>query len=926
MPPFVLVDGSYFLFRAFHALPPLTTSTGLHTNAIRGAISAIQKLMRRTQPTHMAVIFDTPEPTFRHKLSPIYKGDRPSMPEELSQQIPYLHALIKAQGIPLYSLPGAEADDIIGTLAKRAVLEGHHVLISTGDKDMAQLVNEHVKLEDSFKDRVLDEAGVYEKFGVHPHQIIDYLTLMGDASDGIMGVPGVGAKTAAKLLNEYGSLNNIIANVDQLKGKISQNIKDNLDNIKIDHQLASIVCDLELNLDWHELKLSNPNVDHLRDLYTELEFRNQLQSLDHPNNPNSPAYQQTSQNIMKAAKNTEATAAQDGIAEDHASLSSQDDQLGTASYHTVLKQEDWDSLLQRMQQADHFAIDTETTSLDYRIAELVGFSVAFDANDAYYIPLAHDYENAPEQLNREAVLAQIKPILENENIRKIGHHLKYDAHIFANHGIIIQGWYFDTMLASYVLNAAATRHGMDDVARVYLSHLTTTFEQIAGKGAKQKTFNQIELEVAAHYAAEDAHVTYRLYEVLSAKLQPFPELVNILHNIEMPVARVLTGMEEDGIKLDHAFLDQLSVEFSETMQTLENQATELAGEAFNIASPKQVGEVLFDKLGIKGGKKTATGQYSTSESVLEKIEHPLAEVILEHRGLAKLKNTYTDRLVEQSHDTTHRVHTSYHQALTATGRLSSTDPNLQNIPIRTQIGRQIRKAFIAPEGRVLLAADYSQIELRLMAHFSQDDALVHAFQHGQDVHRRTASEVLSIAIEDVTNDQRRQAKAVNFGLLYGMSEFGLIRQLGFTREESQNYIKQYFHRYPGIYEYMQRTRQLALEQGFVETILGRRLYTPDIDARNMMVRKAAERAAINAPLQGSAADIIKIAMIEVDKILPKDQAKLLLQVHDELVFEADESIAEELSRQITDVMQSVVQISVPLVVEVGQGLNWDAAH
>ena len=926
MPPFVLVDGSYFLFRAFHALPPLTTSTGLHTNAIRGAISAIQKLMRRTQPTHMAVIFDTPEPTFRHKLSPIYKGDRPSMPEELSQQIPYLHALIKAQGIPLYSLPGAEADDIIGTLAKRAVLEGHHVLISTGDKDMAQLVNEHVKLEDSFKDRVLDEAGVYEKFGVHPHQIIDYLTLMGDASDGIMGVPGVGAKTAAKLLNEYGSLNNIIANVDQLKGKISQNIKDNLDNIKIDHQLASIVCDLELNLDWHELKLCNPNVDHLRDLYTELEFRNQLQSLDHPNNPNSPAYQQTSQNIVKAAKNTEATAAQDGIAEDHANLSSQDDQLGTASYHTVLKQEDWDSLLQRMQQADHFAIDTETTSLDYRIAELVGFSVAFDANDAYYIPLAHDYENAPEQLNREAVLAQIKPILENENIRKIGHHLKYDAHIFANHGIIIQGWYFDTMLASYVLNAAATRHGMDDVARVYLSHLTTTFEQIAGKGAKQKTFNQIELEVAAHYAAEDAHVTYRLYEVLSAKLQPFPELVNILHNIEMPVARVLTGMEEDGIKLDHAFLDQLSVEFSETMQTLENQATELAGEAFNIASPKQVGEVLFDKLGIKGGKKTATGQYSTSESVLEKIEHPLAEVILEHRGLAKLKNTYTDRLVEQSHDTTHRVHTSYHQALTATGRLSSTDPNLQNIPIRTQIGRQIRKAFIAPEGRVLLAADYSQIELRLMAHFSQDDALVHAFQHGQDVHRRTASEVLSIAIEDVTNDQRRQAKAVNFGLLYGMSEFGLIRQLGFTREESQNYIKQYFHRYPGIYEYMQRTRQLALEQGFVETILGRRLYTPDIDARNMMVRKAAERAAINAPLQGSAADIIKIAMIEVDKILPKDQAKLLLQVHDELVFEADESIAEELSRQITDVMQSVVQISVPLVVEVGQGLNWDAAH
>ncbi|UUM27600.1 DNA polymerase I [Acinetobacter colistiniresistens] len=921
MPPFVLVDGSYFLFRAFHALPPLTTSTGLHTNAIRGAISAIQKLMRRTQPTHMAVIFDTPEPTFRHKLSPIYKGDRPSMPEELSQQIPYLHALIKAQGIPLYSLPGAEADDIIGTLTKRALAEGHHVLISTGDKDMAQLVNQHVKLEDSFKERVLDEAGVFEKFGVHPNQIIDYLTLMGDASDGIMGVPGVGAKTAAKLLNEYGTLSNIIANADQLKGKISQNIKDNVDNIKIDHQLASIVCDLDLALDWHDLKLSNPNVEQLRDLYTELEFRNQLQSLDHPNNPNSSAYQQTAQSIAKAEQKAEPV-----VAEDHANLSSQDDQLGEATYHTVLNQHDWDVLLQRMQQADHFAIDTETTNLDYRFAELVGFSVAFDAKDAYYVPVAHDYEGAPEQLNREQVLAQIKPILENENVKKIGHHLKYDAHIFANHGITIQGWYFDTMLASYVLNAAATRHGMDDVARLYLSHLTTTFEQIAGKGAKQKTFNQIELEVAAHYAAEDAHVTYRLYEVLAAKLKSHPELVNILHNIEMPVARVLTGMEEDGIKLDHQFLDQLSVEFSKTIQSLEAQAAELAGEAFNVASPKQVGEVLFEKLGLKGGKKTATGQYSTSESILEKIEHPLAEVILEHRGLAKLKNTYTDRLIEQSHDSTHRVHTSYHQALTATGRLSSTDPNLQNIPIRTPIGRQIRKAFIAPEGRVLLAADYSQIELRLMAHFSQDDALVHAFQQGQDVHRRTASEVLGIAIEDVTNDQRRQAKAVNFGLLYGMSEFGLTRQLGFSREESRSYIARYFQRYPGVLDYMERTRQIAREQGFVETILGRRLYTPDIMASNKMIKQAAERAAINAPLQGSAADIIKLAMIAVDKMLPKDQAKLLLQVHDELVFEADAAIADELSKQIADVMQSVLEISVPFVVEVGQGPNWDAAH
>ena len=919
MPPFVLVDGSYFLFRAFHALPPLTTSTGLHTNAIRGAISAIQKLMRRTQPTHMAVIFDTPEPTFRHELSPIYKGDRPSMPEELSQQIPYLHALIRALGIPLYMLPGAEADDIIGTLAKRAEAEGQQVLISTGDKDMAQLVTEKVTLEDSFKEKPMDIQAVFDKFGVWPHQIIDYLTLMGDASDGIMGVPGIGAKTAAKLLPEYGSIGAILENVDHIKGKVGQNIKDNADGIALDHQLASIVCDLDLNFGYADLKLQDPNVEALRNLYTELEFRNQLQSLDHPNNPNNSNYKQDAKTVAAPTANEIET-------EDQATQSSVDDQLGAATYHTILDQAHWDALLQRLQTAQRFAFDTETTSLDYRVAEIVGFSIAFDAKDAYYVPLAHDYEGAPQQLNRDQVLAQIKPILENNAVDKIGHHLKYDAHVLENHGIHLQGWYFDTMLASYVLNSVATRHGMDDVARLYLSHLTTSYEQIAGKGVKQKTFNQIEIETAAHYAAEDAHVTYRLYEVLSAKLQKHPELVNILHNIEMPVARVLTSMEENGIQLDLKFLDQLGVDFSQTMQDLENQIVELAGENFNVSSPKQVGEILFDKLGLKGGKKTATGQYSTSESVLEKIEHPISSLILDYRGLSKLKSTYTDGLLKQANNDTHRVHTSYHQALTATGRLSSTDPKLQNIPIRSEIGRQIRKAFVAPEGRVLLAADYSQIELRLMAHFSQDDALLDAFNHGQDVHRRTAAEVLGIALEDVTSDQRRQAKAVNFGLLYGMSEFGLIRQLGFTREESQNYIKQYFQRYPGIYEYMQRTRQVALEQGFVETILGRRLYTPDIAARNMMVRKAAERAAINAPLQGSAADIIKMAMIEVDKMLPQAQAKMLLQVHDELVFEVDADAADELAPKLAEVMQSVVEISVPLVVEVGKGNNWDEAH
>ncbi|WP_298142149.1 DNA polymerase I [uncultured Acinetobacter sp.] len=916
MPPFVLVDGSYFLFRAFHALPPLTTSTGLHTNAVRGAISAIQKLMRRIQPSHMAVIFDTAEPTFRHHLSPMYKGDRPSMPSELAEQIPYLHDLIRALGIPLHYLSGAEADDIIGTLAKRAEALGHQVLISTGDKDMAQLVTEKVTLEDSFKERPMDVQGVFDKFGVWPHQIIDYLTLMGDASDGIMGVAGIGQKTAAKLLTEYGSIGGILENVDHIKGKVGQNIKDGVEGIALDHQLASIVCDLDLTFGYDDLKIQEPNVNELRRLYTELEFRNQLQSLDHPNNPNSSQYQKTNQ----------ALAMQSPEAVQQAAETSQDDQLGQAKYHTVLSQADWDALWARLNSATRFAFDTETTSLDYRIAEIVGFSVAFDAQDAYYVPLAHDYEGAPEQLNRDVVLAHIKPILENPNIDKIGHHLKYDAHVLENHGIHLQGWYFDTMLASYVLNSVATRHGMDDVARVYLSHFTTTFEQIAGKGAKQKTFNQIELEVAAAYAAEDAHVTYRLYEVLDEKLQAVPELSHILHHIEMPTARVLTLMEENGIQLDLAFLAQLGNDFEGAIASLEQQIIELAGESFNVSSPKQVGEVLFEKLGLKGGKKTSTGQYSTNESILEKLEHPIAELILEYRGLTKLKSTYTDGLIKQANENSARVHTSYHQALTATGRLSSTDPNLQNIPVREQIGRQIRKAFVAPQGRVLLAADYSQIELRLMAHFSQDDALVDAFNHNQDVHRRTAAEVLGIALEDVTGDQRRQAKAVNFGLLYGMSEFGLTRQLGFSRQESQDYIKKYFHRYPGIYEYMQRTRQVALEQGYIETISGRRLYTPDINARNMMVRKAAERAAINAPLQGSAADIIKMAMIEVDKILPQDQAKLLLQVHDELVFEVDAEIADQLAEQLRDVMQSVIQLSVPLIVEVGKGLNWDEAH
>lgn len=910
MPPFVLVDGSYFLFRAFHALPPLTTSNGLHTNAVRGAISAIQKLMRRVQPTHMAVIFDTPEPTFRHELSPNYKGNRPSMPEELAEQIPYLHAVIQALGIPLFKLSGAEADDIIGTLTKRAVAEGMQVLISTGDKDMAQLVNEQVTLEDSFKEKVMDTAGVIEKFGVRPDQIVDYLTLMGDAVDGIAGVAGVGAKTASKLLNEYETLENIIANAHNIKGKIGQNIANSLEQIKLDHQLATIICDLDLNLDWHDLKLSAPNTEELKRLYTELEFKTHLQSLNHPNNPDNPRYQAMDSAITTTTAQTPTTPAQ----------------LGTATYHTVLTAEQLNDILQQLQQAELVVLDTETTALDYLQAELVGIALAFNAEHCYYIPVAHDQELAPTQLNRDDVLAQLKPYLESPQLKKIGHHLKYDQHIFKRYHIELNGIYFDTMLASYVFNSVATRHNMDDVARVYLGHLTTSFEQIAGKGAKQKTFNQIELSVASAYACEDVQVTYRLYQVLYAKLAEIPELLNILFNVEMPVSNILMEMEETGILLNDKMLGQLSDEFSKHIQQFEQHAHEILGESFNLGSPRQVGEVLFDKLQLKGGKKTSTGQYSTNESILEKIDHPIIEPILNYRSLTKLKSTYTDGLKDRMIADTRRVHTNYHQAVTTTGRLSSSDPNLQNIPIRDEIGRQIRQAFIAPEGYVLLAADYSQIELRLMAHFSQDVALVDAFHQGQDIHQRTASEVLGIALDDVTSDQRRQAKAVNFGLLYGMSEFGLIRQLGFTRQESQEYIKQYFQRYPAIYEYMQRTRHLASEQGFVETILGRRLYTPDIHAQNMMVRKAAERAAINAPLQGSASDIIKLAMIAVDKVLPKQHARLLLQVHDELVFEVKQEYVDELAQHIQQVMQQVYTLNVPLVVEVGQGQNWEQAH
>lgn len=931
-PPFVLVDGSYYLFRTYHALPPLRNRDGLHTNAVRGTVNALNKLMRTYQPTHMAVLFDTKEPTFRHELSVEYKAHRPPMDSELSEQIPYIHAVIQALGIPLIIQPGAEADDLIGTLATQAQSMGHEVLISTGDKDMAQLVNERVVLEDSFKGSRMDVQGVIDKFGIRPDQMIDYLTLMGDASDGIKGIPGIGQKTAAKLLQEYENIGGILENVEKIKGRAGKNLVEYADTIPLNHQLASIVTDLPLNLAYEDLKIQDYQVDKLRELYTELEFKNDLQSLNHPNNPNN---KNSSLNNNPVHQNQNEQIDQGHI--DHENALIKKYQQGDVNYQTICAEEDFTALLEKLESAEQFVFDTETTSLDWRQAEIVGLSFALPAqnhaHDACYIPLTHvndSGERHAEQLDRDMVLGKLKPIFENANIGKIGQHMKYDAHVLANHGIALKGWAFDTMLASYVLNAAATRHGMDDLATYYLNYTTTSFEQIAGKGAKQLRFDQIAIDTASNYACEDADITYRLYDVFSKKMAADSTLTELLLNVELPSAEVLTEMEANGILLDHEVLNTLSEQFQSEIDTLEQQAHELAGKAFNVASPKQLGTVLFEDLGLKGGKKTKSGQYSTSEAVLSKIDHPLVAAILEYRSLAKLKNTYTEALVKQADTSTKRVHTSYHQAITSTGRLSSTDPNLQNIPIRTENGRLIRKAFVAPTGKVLLAADYSQIELRLMAHFSEDDNLLYAFNQGLDIHAATAAEVMQKAVADVTSEERRQAKAVNFGLLYGMSAFGLAKQLGIGRGEAQDYIDQYFTRYPSVLEYMHNTRMSAHEQGYVQTILGRKLYTPDVKSQNRMVKNAAERAAINAPLQGSAAEIIKLAMVAVHQKLAAntehDHANMLLQVHDELVFEVAASKADDTAQLIKTTMQNVLPLKVPLVVEVGKGDNWDAAH
>ena len=950
-PPFILVDGSYYLFRTYHALPKtMQNSQGLVTNAIRGTLNALLKLMRRYHPTHMAVCFDTKSPTFRHAMSEEYKANRPKMDVELAEQIPYIHSLVVALGIPLLRIEGAEADDIIGTLAHRAVAEGHHVVISTGDKDMMQLINDCVILEDSFTGKVTDSAGVVEKFGINPNQMIDFLTLMGDSSDGIKGVPGIGKKTAKDLLNEYGNIDNMLKNVANIKGRAGKNLVEYADDIPFNAQLATIVTDLEIGQDWRDLKINTDpcaHIDELRALYSELEFRNELASLDHPNHP-ANANGNGAQSVADSQADVESQAQIAKSLQSSIIDNIKDSKTHDKAWHTVLDEPAFDSLVTLLESAPHFVLDTETTSVYWRQAELVGLSFAVKAHEAYYVPLTHSLEGdelTTKQLDRNMVLTRLKPILENPNIGKIGQHLKYDAHILSFYDIDLLGsihakpnnWAMDTMLASYVINAAATRHGMDDLARHYLHTQTISFEDVAGKGAKQVSFDQVAIDLASDYACEDADITYQLFELFSEKLAADKNNAKLLHELEIPTAEILCQMEANGILIKRPFLNELSKRFDEEIIALEKRAYEVAGEAFNLGSPKQLGEMLFEKLGVAGGKKTKSGQYSTGEAVLSKIDHPLVEIVLEYRGLSKLKSTYTDALDNVADSETDRVHTSYHQALTSTGRLSSTDPNLQNIPIRTATGRLIRQAFIAPEGRVILAADYSQIELRLMAHFSGDVNLTRAFNEGLDIHTATAAEVLGKAVEAVSATERRNAKAINFGLLYGMSAFGLAKQLQMSRGEAQDYIDMYFERYPSVKDYMINTRASAYEKGYVETILGRKLYTPDINHSNRMVKQGAERAAINAPLQGSAADLIKLAMIAVDKVLPKEHAKMLLQVHDELVFEVDSDKVDSIRQLITDAMQDVltttavakgwnVDFAVPLLVETDIGSNWDEAH
>ena len=896
MTDLVLIDGSSYLYRAYHALPPLTNSNGEPTGALHGVLTMIQKLLREEQPTQVAVVFDAPGKTFRDDLYTDYKANRPPMPDELRSQVQPILDAVEAMGLPLLRVKGVEADDVIGTLCKQAANKGIKVLVSTGDKDLAQLVNDKVTLINTMNDTRMDRDGVKAKFDVYPEQIVDYLALVGDTSDNIPGVPKVGAKTAAKWLNLYASADGIVENSAEIKGKVGDSLRDNVEQLRLSQQLATIREDLDLDMAIDDLLPRDADGERLRELYGHFELRSMLSQLDEENEqPASP------------------------VEEKH-----------EAQYETVLSWDAFDRWLQAIDQADLTAFDTETTSINYMQAEIVGLSLSVSAGEAAYIPLTHDYPGAPDQLPRDEVLGKLRGWLQDESKKKVGHHLKYDAHILARYDIALRGMQFDSMLESYVLNSVATRHDMDSVARQYLGRETIHYEDVAGKGVKQLTFNQIDLETAAPYAAEDADITLQLHTTLWEQLQLHDGLRSIYQNIEQPLVAVLLEMEETGVLVDRKMLATQGSELAKKMIELEAKAHNLAGGPFNLGSPKQLQQILFEQQGLPVIRKTPKGQPSTAEDVLIELagDYELPAVIIEYRSVSKLKSTYTDKLPLQIAAHTGRIHTSYHQAVAATGRLSSTDPNLQNIPIRTPEGRRIRQAFIAPAGKLLLAADYSQIELRIMAHLSKDPSLMNAFAKELDVHRATAAEVFDMPLAEVTDDQRRSAKAINFGLMYGMSAFGLAKQLGISRGEAQEYVHLYFDRYPGVKKFMDDIRDKASTDGFVETVFGRRLYLPEINARNANRRQYAERTAINAPMQGTAADIIKKAMLSVHEWLhtEKPGARMIMQVHDELVFEVDEDCIDGVRDRVTDLMNGAATLEVPLKVDVGVGINWDEAH
>ena len=897
--PFVLVDGSSYLYRAFHALPPLTNAAGQPTGAIYGVLNMLNKLMTEHEPEQVAVVFDAKGKTFRDEMFADYKANRPPMPDELREQVEPLLTAIEAMGLPLLRVDGVEADDVIGTLVRQAAADGVHCIVSTGDKDMAQLVDENITLVNTMTGQVLDPQGVKEKFDVHPNQIIDYLALVGDSSDNIPGVPKVGPKTAAKWLNQYGDVAGIIAHADDISGKVGESLRDNLEQLDLSQKLATIVCDVSLPAGPKALLRTAPDVEKLRSIYKELELNNLLRQLNGGN---------ADQN-----QNGQKTSSADGNKEGNAEGGTGAQAPGKAGeYEIILDQKTFDEWFKRLRKAELVAFDTETSSLNYMDAEIVGLSFAVETGKAAYVPLRHDYPGAPDQLDRKAILETMKPWLEDPKQKKLGHHLKYDAHVLKNHGIALRGIAFDTMLESYVLDSTASRHDMDSLASHYLGIKTTKYEEVAGKGAKQIGFSQVPLEQAGPYAAEDADVTLRLHECLWPRLEQAPALRDVYLEIEQPLVPILEKMEYLGVLIDSEMLGKQSRELASQMAELEKESHLEAGGPFNLGSPKQLQEILFEKLGLPVIRKTPKGQPSTAEDVLQELSesYKLPQLILEHRSLSKLKSTYTDKLPGQINASTGRVHTSYHQAVAATGRLSSSDPNLQNIPIRKAEGRRIRQAFIAPPDKLLLAADYSQIELRIMAHLSGDKGLLDAFAADLDIHRATAAEVFGAELDKVSDDQRRSAKAINFGLMYGMSAFGLARQLGIDRGSAAQYVELYFDRYPGVKAYMDDTRRQAREQGYVETVFGRRLYLPEINARNSQRRQYAERSAINAPMQGTAADVIKRAMIKVDNWLSESSvpARLVMQVHDELVLEVDATQVDELATRVAELMSSAAEL------------------